>query len=299
MSVKLDSAKLGAPEMQLQLHEPRLQELQDGQPYDRWLAPDDEVAAEFYRLDNQCFLVRFPDQVDYEIDLAARRVRGFPAPDVRREALSSLYRNSILPIIGNHTGGLNLHGSAVATQHGALAFMGISRRGKTTLAGAFAAAGYAFLTEDTLCLERRSTGADHVDYMVQPMRPVLRLFNDSASHLLGDQLALEKSDEKAELDAGNMLPFAKEPVALRHIFMLGAGDTDSITLAPVGPADGLLELIAQAFMLDVEDKHRLKAHFGRVAGLANTVACHTLDYPRRYEQLPDVIAQVTAYVAKA
>lgn len=264
------------------------------EPFDRWITADGDVAAQFHRCGPAQFLVRFPEQADFAIDLGAQTITATPVPELSSEALNTLYRNSILPIIGNHAGGLNLHGSAVATDHGAIAFIGLSRRGKTTLAGAFAAAGHPFLTEDCVALE--NTGAA---YMVQPMRPVLRVFHDSASFLLGGRPGWQDEDAKREVDASIMLPFADAPAPLRHIFILGPGEAESVTIATLGEGEAMAQLMQQAFVLDVEDKPRLRAHFGRVADLAGTTACHLLDYPRRYDQLPQVIAAVAALCARS
>ena len=276
----------------LKAHKARPQTDVSVDPFDRWVTPQGDIAAQFYRRGGERFLVRFPEQADFEIDLAAM-VHGYPVPGTSNETLETLYRNSILPIIGNHQGGLNLHGSAVATPHGALAFLGVSRRGKTTLAGAFAAAGYPFLTEDAIALE-------HCDgtYMVQPKRPVLRVFRDSASFLLGGKPGWDDDDIKSEVDASTLLPCADAAAPLRHIFILGAGEEETVSLHRLGEVEALSHVMQQAFVLDVEDKPRLRAHFGRVASLAAKVSCHALDYPRRYDQLPRVIEEVAALIAR-
>ena len=261
-------------------------------PFDRWVTEDGDIAAEFYRRGDGQFLVRFPEQADFTIALGEQAVQAIPQPDLSAPALDTLYRNSVLPIIGNHLGGLNMHGSAVTTPNGALAFMGLSRRGKTTLAGAFAAAGNPFLTEDTVALER-----DEGAYLVQPMRPVLRVFGDSAEYLLGDAATCTDADTKSEVDASGKLPFAEQPAPLRHIFLLGPGDADEVTITRLGEAQAMVQLMQQAFVLDVEDKPRLRAHFDRIATLAGSVECHALDYPRRYDQLPRVIAAILAMSA--
>ncbi len=280
--------------MAMEAHASRQQSDLGEQPFDRWITADGLVAAEFYRRGPQAFLIRFPDQADFEIALGNSQVKAFPLPDLSSAALDTLYRNSILPIIGNHAGGLNLHGSAVAMGagegEGALAFMGLSRRGKTTLAGAFAAAGHPFLSEDTVALER---SGEH--YLVQPMRPVLRVFHDSAHFLLGQAPDWDDEDSKSEVDASGLLPFADRPAPLRHIFLLGPGEAHRVVITRLGEVEALAQLMQQAFVLDVEDKPRLRAHFERVAILAAKVPCHLLDYPRRYDHLPQVIAAIEAF----
>lgn len=260
------------------------------EPFDKWVTPDGGVAAEFRRTADG-YLLRFPDQADFSISLDEMVVRGVPAAD--DAPLETLYRNAILPIIGNHLGELHMHGSAVETPWGAIAFMGLSRRGKTTLAGAFAKSGHPFLTEDTVSLDRSGEA-----YQLRPQRPVLRLFADSAAHLLGTSSDGSEDDSKAEIAAGDALPFASQPAPLRAIFLLGPGESETIAIEKLSEAEALTQLIQNAFVLDVEDKPRLRAHFGRIAALAGTVPCHALDYPRSYEQLPAVIEAVCACVQK-
>ena len=255
-------------------------------PFDRWINPVGSVSAEFRRIPDG-YYARFPGQADFSISLESMHVRGTPVEGTPPAVLESLYRNSIEPIIANHLGGLNLHGSAVVTPYGAIAFLGQSRSGKTTLAGAFARAGHAFLTEDVLTLTGDCSG-----YLVQPQRPVLRLFHDSAEFLLGTQPGWDDEELKQELVAGDQLPFASQSAPLIAIFLLRPDESDDVSLIPLSSAEALSQLIPHSFVLDVEDRQRLAAHFRRLGELAASVPCHALDYPRCYAQLPAVIDAV-------
>ena len=251
---------------------------------DRWVTPGGGIAAEFHRCGDG-FLIVFPRQAEFHISLSpmAARARALVAD----APLDTLFRNAILPLLGNYSGGLALHGSAVATPWGAVAFMGLSRRGKTTLAGAFAKAGHPLLSEDCVALELRGG-----DYLVQPQGPYLRLFADSAAHLLGETSGHAGGNAKVDITGVSELPVASEPAPLRAIFLLGDGASPDVQVAPLGAAAALANLMPNAFVLDVEDKERLRGHFGRLASLSEAVPCHALDYPRRYEHLPQVIAAV-------
>ena len=260
-------------------------------PYDRWVNPDGDLTAEFYRLPTG-FLVRFPEQADFAVDLVAQTTRCTPASDAMTEVSQSLFHNAIEPLVGNYTGGLFLHGSAVSLlSGGGIAFLGESRRGKTTLAGAFAKAGHPFLTEDTVALTK-VTVADEASYLVQPSRPVLRLFPDSANHLLGRDEAVEEDADKSALDASGHLPFAKSPAALRAIYILGPGSSEQVTITALPMPAALAELMRHGFILDVEDKVRLRGHFQRVSDLVTTVTCYALDFPRDYAQLGQVVESI-------
>lgn len=260
-------------------------------PYDRWVSPAGVCQAEFYR-DDEGFVVRFPAQADFLITDAqsssACSITGWPALGCDRKTVVNLYHNAIMPILGNHSGGLFLHGSAVriggqSGEEGAIAFLGLSRGGKTTLAGSFAKAGYPFLTEDVIDLEQ-SGG----QYWLQPKRSKLRLFADSAKHLLGADTQIEDADRKQDVDAGEALPFGSKAVPLRQIYVLGTDHAAPLSIQQFSLQEALSALMPHSFILDVEDKARLRQHFTRLADLSQDIGCYALDYRRDYAELPRV-----------
>jgi hypothetical protein len=270
----------------LEPHPARVQSALATTPYDRWVTPDGEVKAEFHRLPKG-FLLRFPDEADFAIDLERGLASGWPAPETAPDHFDSLFHHGVVPLVGNHLGGLFLHGSAVAIGGRAVAFLGLSRSGKTTLAGALAKAGYPFLTEDVIDL-RYSDGA----YWLQPKRSKLRLFVDSAAYLLGCEFTDAEEDDKHSIAGGDELPFSDAPCPLARLYLLGGDSEAALAINPLeGPA-ALTQLLPHAFLLDVEDKPRLRAHFGRIAELSERIGCNALDYPRQYGELPAVVAAI-------
>ena len=259
-------------------------------PYDRWVSDDGDANAEFYRTDSG-YLMRFPDQADFAIPTGLQGADCFPVSGMTADALRTLFTNSVRPAVGNHIGELNLHGSGVVIGDKAVAIMGQSRRGKTTLAGAFAKAGHPFLTEDVLALDQQN-GA----YTVDPQLPVLRVFGDSAAYLLDAAPEEHCADTKSALAANATLPAAEEAAPLAAICVLGPGEASEVTLSTLGRAAALSEIMRHGFLLDVEDKARLHAHFARVAQLAAAVPCLSLDYPREFSKLPDVIRAVQRHL---
>ncbi|WP_086617557.1 hypothetical protein [Erythrobacter tepidarius] len=271
-------------------HPARIQPALASKPYDRWVTPEGEVKAEFHR-PPEGFLVRFPGEADFAIDLAARRASGWPAPETTPDHFESLFQHGIVPLVGNYLGGLFLHGSAVAVGDKAIAFLGLSRSGKTTLAGAFAKAGYPFLTEDVIELALSGNA-----YMLQPKHSRLRLFVDSAAWLLEREFPDPEDDDKHSLAAGENLPFAETAVPLARIYVLGRDHDAPLAINPfVGP-EALAQLLPHAFVLDVEDKPRLRAHFERIGQLSERIPVCALDYPRRYGELPMVISAILAEI---
>lgn len=263
------------------------------QPYDRWTLPDGRVKAEFHRAEYG-FLLRFPDEADFAIHADGQSVTGWPAPDVSGDHFRSLYSNAVLPLLGDYNGGLFLHGSAVVIGGRAVAFLGKSGDGKTTLAAAFAKAGHPFLTEDVIELALQDE-----KYLLQPKSSGLRLFADSAAYLLEEQVEMDACGHKFDVADAATLPFCGNPAPLVAIFMLGADHSAPLALAPMSATASVHQLLSHSFVLDVEDKQRLRMHFHRIAALASGVRCYMLDYCRNYADLPRVIAATSAEVARA
>ncbi|RPF71532.1 phosphoenolpyruvate carboxykinase (ATP) [Aurantiacibacter spongiae] len=272
----------------LEKHPAREQVALAREPYDRWITPAGDTLAEFHR-ENGGYLVRFRGQADFHIDAGTQVAICVPVPGLSASVVDTLYRNSVLPMLGNHGNGLNLHGSAVAIGDVAVAFTGLSRRGKTTLAGAMARTGHPLVSEDVLALERRGD-----DFWVQPMRPSLRVFGDSARYLFGERETNSAVGEKADYAFAAEIPFADRSLPLAAIHILGPGTAPTVSIEPVGEAAALAEMLNHAFILDVEDRQRLQAHFDRMADLARMVPCLALDYPRQFDHLPEVIATLVA-----
>jgi hypothetical protein len=121
-------------------------------PLHEWAFPDGTLWTQFYRTQTG-YLLRFPDLADFEVSADGRVVEGWPAPGVTEDTAQHLYLNQVLPLALSKQGKLVFHASAVEIHGVAVAFMGASGKGKSTLAAGFASAGYRFLTDDGLMVE--------------------------------------------------------------------------------------------------------------------------------------------------
>jgi hypothetical protein len=265
-------------------------------PFQAWELPDGEPWAEFYR-SGDGILVRFPDYADFELSSDGRRVVCAPTPDVSPEATEHLYFNQILPLVLGRLGKLVFHASAVEIGGFAVAFPAPSGRGKSSLAAAFAADGNPFLTDDGLVLEPVVGG-----YEVQPSHASLRLWEDSRARLIGAETTAAPAvsyTTKARLLAGKRLAHCNSARRLLAAYFLGDGAVTEIVFRPLSAVEGLIEWTKHSFMLDVQDKGLIAAHFDRVAALAKAVPCVVLDYPRNYDVLPEVLHAIRAQVRNA
>lgn len=257
----------------------RAQETFDQPPFDCWISPGGACLAEFHRCEDKV-LMRFEGEADFLVAPAADQVTAIPCAGIADGHIRKLLSNSVLPALGNHRGHLFLHGSANAIGDGAVCFLGVSRSGKTTLAGALAKAGNPYLTEDAIELRE--------GHMVQPRPDGLRLFHDSAA-FMGAPKPQDAEDGKITLDG---LPAATAAKPLSAIFVLGSDPDAALDISRQGAGEALAAILPHAFVLDVEDRSAMRGHFERMADLAARVPIHTLNYPRDYTALPEVIAAI-------
>ena len=263
------------------------------EPYDNWRSLDGEILVTFHRT-RDGYHIRFLDRADFSIDIARRCVTATPTPDIAVDA-SDLWANQVLPLLWSYEGKLVIHASAVQVDGGAVAFMGPTGRGKSTLAAAFANAGHPFLTDDGLVLE-----VEAERYLAKPNLASVRLFADSEAAVLrtGSPDESEETNGKTRIAAHARMPHHEEPAVLRAIYVLRDASADATGFRLLERGEAFDALIQHSFMLDTDDRRRMRAHFGRIACLAERVRCFELDYPRRFAELDDVVRQVLSHVRR-
>ncbi len=264
-------------------------------PFHEWSSPDGTVWTQFFRTGDG-YLLRFPDLADFEVAGGALAVVCHPAPDVSRDTCDHLYLNQVLPLVLGKQGKLVFHASAIVIGDAAVALLGESGLGKSTLAASFAASGSQFLTDDGLVVEPAGDG-----FRILPSHPSLRLWQDSQDALIGPETRAAPPlayTAKARLLAGTGLAFCAQARPLRRAFFLGEAGAATVNFEPLSAAQALVEWVKHSFLLDPAEKPALASHFDRVAALANRVRCFRLDYPRRFEELPRVRQAIVRQLQK-
>ena len=115
-------------------------------------------------------------------------------------------------------GKLVLHASAVEVNDSALVFVGVSGRGKSTLATSFSHDGYALIVDDGLVVELAGTQS-----MALPGEHSVRLWRDSeqllAPHTTATGQPLGYAD-KRRIPADDTLHFCTQGRPIRAVFLL-------------------------------------------------------------------------------
>lgn len=264
-------------------------------PFQEWKLENEELFASFHRLDNG-FLVTFPGLARFELSADGARVTGFPDPGTSAATLEHLLLNQVKPLALSLQGKNMFHASAVALDTGAVAFAGRSGQGKSTLAASFAASAHGFLTDDGLEVSETPQG-----FLVHPSHPSIRLWQDSRERLVSHDANVAapiQYSEKSRVLSDERLPHVDRVLPLRLLYVMANEGVRNIEIEELTPAEALIGLVGHSFLLNIDDRSVMARHFERLSRMVESLPVFRLDYPRRYEQLPQVRAAVISHVSQ-
>jgi hypothetical protein len=276
-----------------ELMESRPQAQPNAPLFHKWEGEDAAFWTRFYRMANG-YLLRFSELADFELSADARNVRCWAVPGITMDTVQHLYLNQVLPLALSLLGKFVLHASAVEIGDGAVAFVGESGRGKSTLAASFATNGYRFLTDDGLVLER-----DGGECRVMPSHPSIRLWEDSEEALICPDAPVAPAVQftsKSRFFAGKDIAFCEQPRRLRRVFFLGDGEQTRPVFERMSSGVALIELVKHSFLLDIEEQQMLASHFDELTDLLKRSIIYRLDYPRNYDDLARVREAIVDHV---
>ena len=235
------------------------------------------------------------EHFDFFVSVGGTRVLWRRLAGVPDEVLFTYLLNQVLSECLVARGIEPLHASGIVIDGGAIAILGDSGYGKSTLAAALMGMGYTLLSDDVLVLAFVGN-----EVLAHPSLARLKLHPDSADAAFAQRRALPMNTftDKMILPLGNS-EHAAIPVPLRTIYVLpSAAGTARISIRSATGRRALLALIKSPFTLIHHDQRRLERQLRFASRLAQAVPVKFLSYPRRLELLPAVAASILADLAK-
>lgn len=265
--------------------EPSIQ-LRNKQWPNHWKTPDGDIVLS-HRKDFTGHWLRFLNLADFKISLDGYQVTCFPAKAVPDETIRHLLLDQVLPRVLAFHGKLMFHASAVKFGEGVLLFMGDSRAGKSTLAGALHRAGYSALCDDCVWIKEQDG-----QVIALPSYPGLRLWGDSVDVLFGSKQTTQRMAHYSTKQRINLLGldsviYQSGAPLLGVILLQPSNDPGTpLDLQLQGLREGYLSIIKQSFFLDQGDIAQLQAKMQKLAEITPKINIWRLNYPRDYDQLP-------------
>jgi hypothetical protein len=206
--------------------------------------------------------------------------------------LRTMLLGPVFAILLRQRGLLVLHASAVKIGDQAVAFMGGSGWGKSTLVTAFHHRGATVLTDDVLALD---LNYDHP--LVLPAYPHFKLCPDAAESF-GNQAVLAPIFSGAGKLAYHFTEgFQQTPLPLDRIYILGKGDRHAIV--PIAPQMVFMELVQHTrAMIHLTEEAFLTSHFQLCTQLLNTTPFSRFIRKPALADLPILMDLIEADVAQ-
>jgi hypothetical protein len=224
------------------------------------------------------YLVRVFGVSDY--DVGPSTVTFHPATGVSPAATEDAYKLAVLPALHQLNGRPALHASAVAGERGAIAFVGPSGRGKSTLAALLSSGGhYRLMADDYLPLHLDEAG----QVWATPTSTAVRLRGPAA-----EQLNETKVFHQGKFVAAR--PVAHHPQPLVRLYVITVG-VETRVISMKG-RDAVAVVAEHLQRLDPHDPELLKIEFEFIDALVKRVRVAELSYPSRYET-----AEIEAVIA--
>jgi hypothetical protein len=239
------------------------------------------------------YILQFREIASFIVSADFREIRCFPQSGIPLDTIRHLLLDQVLALILSRRGSLVLHGSAVVAPTGAIAFLGATGQGKSTIAASFSAQGFPFLTDDCFVLKREE---DRI--LAVPSYPGLRLRPESLLAMfphIPDLPQVDGYSVKKRLGAAEHFPFHAELVAVKRIYLLSEVSS-GISIEPVQPRVALPELMKYTFVMDINHQGDMRDKFEALGAVAARSLCYRLAFQRDFALLPDVRRAILAHV---
>jgi hypothetical protein len=261
----------------------------------RFAAPESDEWYQYVPLADGSDFVRWRDLFEFAISPDGRSVACRKLERATVESFQTYLLGQVLSFALVKQGHEPLHATAVVVDGKAVAFLGDSGYGKSTLASAFVEAGYPVLTDDLLLIRE-------IDGICTgfPGPARLKLFPEVARRFLPRQAdgTLMNPDGPKLIIPLEQAQACRQPVPVHAFYVLDEAPPAvcDVTLARLTDRESLIELIRSAFNIRLVNPRRSYQQFLAAQRLVPSIPVKRLTYARRLEILPQVLDAIRADV---
>lgn len=236
----------------------------------------------------------------FEIDGGGAEIRVWSADEADDRLVDVLFVDQVIPRVLAQRHELVFHGSAVEVGGAAIAFLGPSGRGKSTLAAHLGTRGHPVLSDDCLRFEQVD-GGDGARLIVHPAYPAVRLWADSLQEVApaARDLPVAGADpRKRRLSDPTEIAFATGPCPVGEVlFLAPSAASDGLRVEPLAGAAVIGELVGCQFLLDHTDEAEVRASFKAATLLGQSTRCARLHLPRNLDRLHQHVGELLCRLA--
>ncbi len=211
------------------------------------------------------------------------------------DLLRSFMQGALLAAVLRQRHLLVLHGAAVSDGERAVAFLGNSGWGKSTLATYFCERGYQLITDDVMVV---TPGTETEPALVPPGVKQVRLRPAAAEHLVEDHESLPLVTEITSKRLSVLKGEDVRSIPLAKLYVLRRETADACRITPISPGEVPLHFVAHTHATNwITAPDYVAEHFRQCADLARHTPVALLERILSLSALPDIFDLVQADLA--
>ena len=217
-----------------------------------------------------------------------RKIVVDPFPNVDMRILRSILLGNIMCTLLHQRGLLTLHGSAIALNGNAVAFLGPSGSGKSSTIAALMRQGYTGIADDVVAIDPRDRKP-----IIFPAFPQIKLPQDVANLLGYDQTKLSyisPKEKKYNIELAHISPLQVLPI--RRIYLLEKGNIMHIQRLKMH--ESMIKLVSNSRAVNsLRAGEKIKLHFIQCAKVAKSIPVCRLVRSSNLNLISDFIKMVS------
>jgi hypothetical protein len=257
---------------------------------------DSDSWSRFATLPDTSTYVRWEGVGEFLVSACGHHIQARQFEEAGQESFHVYLLGQALSFALVNSGLEPLHATTVVVNGEAVAFLGESGFGKSTLAACFLQAGYRMLTDDLLILkdDLLILKKDSDTFIAYPGPLRIKLYPHLAHRFLGtasNGVAMNSESRKLILPLCGARA-SSAPAPLKALYTLAAPRQMSrkqpIRISVLPPREGFMALVKNTFNSRIVHPARLERQFQQMTRLASVVPVKELSYPRVLADLPKV-----------
>ncbi|PAV31528.1 aldolase [Virgibacillus profundi] len=243
----------------------------------------------YYFIKENLCLVRVPDVAIFKIEYG-RAISYSPIGKSNDDQIRLYLLGTCLGVALMQKKVLPIHGSCIAIDGKAYAFVGDSGAGKSTLASAFINRGFQFLTDDVIAVTLFN---DNIPFVI-PSYPQQKLWQESLT-----EFGVESEHFKPiySRETKFAIPindhFHDQPMPLAGVFVLSKANQDDIEIYPIGKLERLPILYHNTYRnFMISRLGLMEWHFYFSANMVNKLDFHQIIRPNSHFTANELVDEI-------
>lgn len=246
-----------------------------------------------FLVDDQMVMFQIPETATFLIE-AGKKIIVSPMKDADHNKIRLYILGTCMGALLMQRKVLALHGSAIAIDGKAYAFIGHSGAGKSTLASTFINQGYPLLSDDIIPVLMDEEGCPYVI----PTYPQQKLWQESLQKFGLDSSAFSPLFERETKFA---IPvhsnYCKDPLPLGGVFEITKTEEDHAKIKPIQNLERFHTLYNHTFRQSLIPRLGLMEwHFKESAGIIKKIKMYQVQRPSNVFTAPELLEKILSII---